>query len=534
MTTPTPSRAARSGQPSPDRCSRPYRWVTLPELRLLVVGGEALAPARFRHWIDRHQVANAYGPTEATIATHVAPHLMADNQPAPLGRSVPGVEDFLLDEDDQPVPDGQPGHLHLAGVGLDDGYPGLPDRTVNAFPRLRIGGRAVRVYRTGDRARRRPDGQLVYAGRIDRQLNLGGVRLEPEEVEAAAPTLDGVTAAAMLAEPAGGRDVLALHVAVPCGRITEAALRAHLAGLLPSTAVPARIHLYPSLPLTGYGQPDLRALTVLAFPGAPLAAEPDATAPAVAADNQAVALPNEVRGGGCRPPAPSLPPQRPTSSPAVGTRWPAFGLEIPLSAFTAPGPAPHPPRPATGVQPSHPAPVNGAIPMSTTPRLAAPVSKGDRIGIVTVSAPEPADLPDVFSHGVQALTGLGFEVVVGAHATGRSGYRAGTTDELLDDFHQMIADPSIAAVLCAGGGRNSNRILSGLDLALIAANPKLIVGVSDPSLLLNAITSRTGLVTLHGPSVMWDLAVPDAPCETVEHFTAMLAGQSAAARIAPP
>lgn len=174
--------------------------------------------------------------------------------------------------------------------------------------------------------------------------------------------------------------------------------------------------------------------------------------------------------------------------------------------------------------------------MSTTPRLAAPVSKGDRIGIVTVSAPEPADLPDVFSRGVQALTGLGlgFEVVVGAHATGRSGYRAGTTDELLDDFHQMIADPSIAAVVCAGGGRNSNRLLSGLDLSLIAANPKLIVGVSDPSLLLNAITSRTGLVTLHGPSVMWDLAAPDAPCETAEHFTAMLAGQSAAARIGAP
>lgn len=87
---------------------------------------------------------------------------------------------------------------------LADGYAGLADRTVDAFPRLRIGGRAVRVYRTGDRARRRPDGQLVYAGRIGRQLNLGGVRLEPEEVEAAALTLDGLTAAAVLAEAGRG------------------------------------------------------------------------------------------------------------------------------------------------------------------------------------------------------------------------------------------------------------------------------------------------------------------------------------------
>ncbi|MFF5488737.1 LD-carboxypeptidase [Streptomyces virginiae] len=172
--------------------------------------------------------------------------------------------------------------------------------------------------------------------------------------------------------------------------------------------------------------------------------------------------------------------------------------------------------------------------MSTAARLAAPVSKGDRIGIVTLSAPEPAAQSDVFARGVQALAGLGYEPVVGAHATGRSGYRAGTADELLDDFHQMIADPSIAAIMCAGGGRSSNRLLVGLDLPLIAMNPKLIVGVSDPSLLLTAITSRTGLVTLHGPSVMWDLADPDAPSETAEHFTAMLSGQSTAARVDTP
>ncbi|MFD4242937.1 AMP-binding protein [Streptomyces sp. NPDC058525] len=153
------------------------------EFMTLTAGGALYVrtpPDLIRHWIDRRQVANAYGPTEATIATHVAPHLMADVQPAPFGRSVSGVEDFLLGEDDQSVPDGQPGHLHLAGVVLAGVYAGLPDRTVHAFPRLRIGGR------------------------IDRQLNLGGVRLDPEEVEAAALTLAGVTAAAVLAEPTGG------------------------------------------------------------------------------------------------------------------------------------------------------------------------------------------------------------------------------------------------------------------------------------------------------------------------------------------
>lgn len=317
--------------------------LTLPDLRLLVVGGEALTPSRFRYWIDRHQVANAYGPTEATIATHVAPHITTDDQPAPLGRPVPGVEDFLLDEDDQPVPDGQTGHLHLAGTGLADGYASLSERTAHAFPTLTIGGRSVRVYRTGDRAWRRPDGQLSYAGRIDRQLNLGGVRLEPEEVEAAALALEDVSAAVALAEPTEGRDVLALHAAVPGGRITGAALRAHLADRLPPNAVPARIHLHPWLPLTGYGKPDAGALAALASPGTPPNIEPDRASPT--ADNPAVALPGQVRvwwqhATGTEPATAT------TDFFACGGDSLAcvellhrinetFGLKIPLVAFTA-------------------------------------------------------------------------------------------------------------------------------------------------------------------------------------------------------
>jgi amino acid adenylation domain-containing protein len=264
---------------------------TLPHLRLLVVGGEALDPTRFGFWVDRHQFANAYGPTETTIATHISLHITTGDQPAPIGRPVPGVEDFLLDENDRPVPDGQTGHLHLAGVGLADGYAGLPERTARAFPTLTLTGRPVRAYRTGDRAWRRPDGQLVYAGRIDRQLNLGGVRLEPEEVEAAALTLEGVTAAAALAEPVDGRNVLALHAAVPGGQVTEAALRAHLAYRLPATAVPARIHLHPALPLTGYGKPDLQRLAAHAT-----TAGADAVLTEPACVGPVAELPEEIAG----------------------------------------------------------------------------------------------------------------------------------------------------------------------------------------------------------------------------------------------
>ncbi|MFG2986233.1 LD-carboxypeptidase [Streptomyces sp. NPDC048258] len=172
--------------------------------------------------------------------------------------------------------------------------------------------------------------------------------------------------------------------------------------------------------------------------------------------------------------------------------------------------------------------------MRTTPLLPAPVVKGDRIGIVTVSAAEPAANPEVFDRGLNALVVLGFEPVIAPHATGQAGYRAGDTASLLNDFHSLIADDTITAVVCAGGGKNANRLLSGLDLDLIRRNPKAIVGVSDPSLLLNAITARIGLVTFHGPSVMWDLAAEDAPTATAEHFTAMLSGRPSAGRIDAP
>ncbi|MGW0770817.1 S66 peptidase family protein [Streptomyces sp. NPDC002676] len=172
--------------------------------------------------------------------------------------------------------------------------------------------------------------------------------------------------------------------------------------------------------------------------------------------------------------------------------------------------------------------------MSTARVLPAPLAKGDRIGIVTVSAPEPAQNPDQFARGLEALRDRGFEPVTADHALDTHGYRAGNESALLNDFHSFIADPDIAAVVCAGGGKNANRLLRGLDYTLIGAHPKPIVGVSDPTVLLNAITARTGMPTFHGPAVLWDFGSADAPAATGDHFTAVLAGEAQAARINAP
>lgn len=240
----------------------------LPDLRLIVLGGEQLDPGRVRYWIKRHQVANAYGPTEATIATHVCPEV-PEADTAPIGHPVAGVEDYVLDQHRRPVGVGDVGVLYLGGTGLAAGYDGMPEATATAFPTVHLDGRAQRLYCTGDRVYRRNDGQLVFVGRADRQLNLGGYRLEPGEVESAAVNLPGVTAAALLAEGESCQHVLVLHAAVPTETVTATDLRAHLARVLPSPAVPGRVRVWRELPTTDSGKPDLAALARESAPASP-------------------------------------------------------------------------------------------------------------------------------------------------------------------------------------------------------------------------------------------------------------------------
>ncbi|MBF9071868.1 S66 peptidase family protein [Streptacidiphilus fuscans] len=172
--------------------------------------------------------------------------------------------------------------------------------------------------------------------------------------------------------------------------------------------------------------------------------------------------------------------------------------------------------------------------MPVPPRLPSRLVKGDRIGIITVSAPEPHLHPDIYERGYQALSDRGFELLAAPSAQATHGYRAGSETELHDDFYAMLENPTISAVVCSGGGKNANRLLRGLDPARIVAHPKPIVGVSDPSLLLNAITARTGIPTFHGPAVLWDWGSLDAPAHTADHFLSVLSGEPDAARIDAP
>jgi muramoyltetrapeptide carboxypeptidase len=131
--------------------------------------------------------------------------------------------------------------------------------------------------------------------------------------------------------------------------------------------------------------------------------------------------------------------------------------------------------------------------------------RGDTIGLVTVSAPEAAEHPQNVDKGINHLKSLGFNVKPGRYAfSNEHGHLANKPILLAEDLNNMFMDPNIAGILCTGGGTNANRTLPYIDYEIIGKNPKIFVGMSNPTIILNAITSMTGLITFHGPALVWN------------------------------
>ncbi len=155
-----------------------------------------------------------------------------------------------------------------------------------------------------------------------------------------------------------------------------------------------------------------------------------------------------------------------------------------------------------------------------------PLKPGATIGVVSVSAPEPATETAFFNRGVAALKVRGYEVVLGEHATDQQGYVTASSKILAADLHELFANDRVSAVICAGGGVNANRLLHHLSWEIICGHPKSLVGVSNPTVLLNAITKQTGLITFHGPSVVWDFGAEGGTPElTSSHAWGLLESQ---------
>ncbi|HYW08939.1 MAG TPA: amino acid adenylation domain-containing protein [Longimicrobium sp.] len=236
----------------------------LPRQRL-VLGGEACPRQlleRVRALAPGCRIFNHYGPTETTVGVVVGELAEGDGGAPPLGRPLPGACIHLLDTRGRPAPAGVPGEAHVGGGTLARCYLGRPALTAERFVPDPFSARpGARLYRTGDRARWRADGQLEFLGRLDDQVKVNGWRVEPAEVEAVLAAHPGVAACRVVAREGGGARRLAAYVVPrPDAAAEPEEFRAHLRQHLPEPFIPADFVLLPRLPLTLNGKVDLRAL----------------------------------------------------------------------------------------------------------------------------------------------------------------------------------------------------------------------------------------------------------------------------------
>lgn len=249
-------------------------WPDLPALRRLEIGGD-----RLRRWPATDVTAvvdNAYGPAEATILTTVHTLTPADPDPGagapPIGRPLAGAVVCVTDDQGRLVTRGESGELCIGGSCLALGYldAGLTaERFVPAPP----GVRTDRVYRTGDRVLMRADGVLEFLARIDDQVKVSGVRIEPAEVEAAFEHHPQVRRVAVAAQrqPDDTVRLVAFVQPVPDEPWPDTReLLRKTRDWLPEQAVPATVRLVDAFPLDANGKVDKAAL-LAALPSADLA-----------------------------------------------------------------------------------------------------------------------------------------------------------------------------------------------------------------------------------------------------------------------
>jgi natural product biosynthesis luciferase-like monooxygenase protein/amino acid adenylation domain-containing protein len=237
-----------------------------PVLGKLLVGGEAL-PSMLSQELGpmaKDGIYNMYGPTETTIWSAMHP-VNETAGTVPIGRPIANTQIYLLDENMGPVPVGVPGELYIGGVGLARGYSSNPDLTAERFVPDRF-ARVVgqRLYRTGDKARYLPDGNIEFLGRIDQQSKIRGYRIEPGEIEAVLREHVSVANAVAIVreDTPGARRLVAYVVARDDhkGQAGSDQLKEYLRGKLPEYMVPEMVIELEEIPLTPNGKLDRKNL----------------------------------------------------------------------------------------------------------------------------------------------------------------------------------------------------------------------------------------------------------------------------------
>lgn len=268
MTDMTPSLAAMLNQAEDGLRLRTRYWL---------IGGEALSCRTAAQLLERHEATpelfNVYGPTEtcvnstlhritdpnASIEDNVRRLLSSTSQHVPIGRPLPWQQAYIVDETGRPVPIGVQGELWIGGHGVAAGYWRLPDLTASRFidNPFRPG---EKLYRTGDLAKRLPDGTIAYLGRIDDQVKIRGNRIELGEIEAKLLRHEAIREAVVAAREDKHGDAYLCAYLVSDRELTIQALRSELARELPDYMVPSHFVRLHRIPTTRSGKADRKSL----------------------------------------------------------------------------------------------------------------------------------------------------------------------------------------------------------------------------------------------------------------------------------
>jgi acyl-coenzyme A synthetase/AMP-(fatty) acid ligase/acyl carrier protein len=237
-------------------------------VRQLLTGGDTLSVPHVKKVIETladRRLINGYGPTENTTFTccHVMTAASRITSSVPIGRPISNTQVYILDDRLRPVPIGVVGELHIGGDGLARGYLNRPELTADKFVHHPFQKEPdERLYKSGDRARYLPGGQIEFVGRLDHQVKIRGFRVELQEIEMTLARHEGVSEAAVLCLENRQREKR-LVAYVVCTRdqspsITE--LRNHARQTLPEYMIPSAFMKLPKLPLTPNGKLDRNAL----------------------------------------------------------------------------------------------------------------------------------------------------------------------------------------------------------------------------------------------------------------------------------
>ena len=235
----------------------------LPALQTIICAGESCSEDIVKRWASGRRFFNAYGPTEATVWSTVA-EINATGEKPLIGRPIANTQIYILDQHFQPVPIGISGELYISGDGLARGYLNHPELTETRFIQETGFVPRTRLYKTGDLARYRSDGNIEFIDRIDNQIKIRGFRIELAEIETVLRQHQSVQETVVIAQEnlSGDKCLVAYIVPNPKQAATNIELRNFLKEKLPEYMVPRAFVVLNSLPLTPNGKVDIHALPI--------------------------------------------------------------------------------------------------------------------------------------------------------------------------------------------------------------------------------------------------------------------------------